>query len=273
MQSEITSLDTAILNAQKDCEALSTLLPSVVQAGGQLAPSIDYVSTKFDELENGLENDAEAIVSFRNRELRNDEGEVKCVFRSVDRLKVPRQYQVVGNTVEVNDSRVGGTSALGASTLNGTSGTGLSGWWNQPHTLRDTRSASNLGNQSVQLVNDDAEALDSAEPKSLISLFDSRTENFQRINNRQKELLSEIEDFIEGLEDKVMYKEREVMERLNYGNAQNRAVEAAERREEERDRQMGQLRFVFGEVQRGMFETADKISRTRDGVVELGLGR
>lgn len=261
------------MNAQKDCEALSTLLPSVVQSGSQLAPSIDYVSTKLDELENGLENDAEAIVSFRDGEVRGDAGEAKCVFRSVDRLKVPRQYQVVGNTLEVNDARVGGTSVLGASTLNGTSGTGLSGWWNQPHTLRGSRSASNIGNQSVQLVNDDAEATDSAEPKSLISLFDSRAEKFKQVNDRQKALLSEIEDFVEGLEEKVVYKEREVMERLNYGNGQNRAVEAAERREEERERQMAQLRFVFGEVQRGLFEMANKVSRTRDGVVELGLGR
>lgn len=259
IQKEITDLDTAIVNQENDCAALATILQSVQNAGQQTAPAIDYVTIKHEELENGLGNDAEAIVSFRDGELRQDEAEVKCVFRTVDRLKVPRQYQVVGSTGEA------GASVLGANTVNSS---GLSGWWNQPQTLRGTRSASGFGGQSLQLVSEDVDDGSTTGPKTMIDLFDSRAESFRKVHEHQNRLLAEIEDFVEGLEEKVHLKEREVNERLNYGNAND-----AERREEERERQLHQLRFVFGEVQRGLFEMADKLSTTRDGVVDLGLLR
>lgn len=258
IQDEIVALDNAILNSQKTCDDLGILLASVREEGSQQSPGVDYVTTKLEELEQGLENDAEAIVSFREGENKEDEGEAKCVFRAVDRLKVPRQYQVA-------EQSSGAASVLGTSTMNST---GLSGWWNQPQTLRGTRSTNGVGGQSVQLVNEDVDDGSSSGPKNLVDLFDARAEGFSKVNEDQKRLLSEIEDFVEGLEDKVITKEREVNERLNYGNAN-----AAERREEEKERQMNQLRFVFGEVQRGLFDVADKVSTTRDGIVELGLLR
>lgn len=258
IQDEITNLDNAILNSQKTCEDLGNLLVSVRAEGSQQAPGIDYVTIKLEELEQGLENDAEAIVAFREGENKKDEGEVKCVFRAVDRLKVPRQYQVA-------EQPSGNTSMLGTSTMNST---GLSGWWNQPQNLRGMRSTSGVGGQSVQLVSEDVDDGSSSGPKNLVDLFDSRAEGFKKVNDDQKRLLSEIEDFVEGLEEKVIMKEREVNERLNYGNSN-----AAERREEEKDRRMNQLRFVFGEVQRGLFDAADKVSTTRDGIVELGSMR
>ena len=230
--------------------------------GSQLAPAIDFLTTKLEELEHGLENDAEAIVSFRDTQMKQDENELKCVFRNVDRLKVPRQYQIVGSTVE---SSAGGTSILGSSAMNST---GLSGWWNQPQTLRNTRSVSGIGGQSVQVVNDEADDGSSSGPKTMVDLFDARAESFKKVNEEQKRLLSEIEDFIEGLEEKVIMKERDVNERLNYGNSG-----AAERKEEEKQRKLNQLGFVFGEVQRGLYEMADKVGTTRDGIIELGMLR
>ena len=258
IQDEIASLDNAILNSQKTCEDLGNLLISVRTEGSQQAPGVDYVTTKLEELEQGLENDAEAIVSFREGENRWDEGEAKCVFRAVDRLKVPRQYQVA-------EQPSGSTSVLGTSTMNST---GLSGWWNQPQTLRGSRSTTGAGGQSVQLVNEDGDDSSSHGPKNLIDLFHGRAEGFKKVNQDQRRLLSEIEDFVEGLEEKVVTREREVNERLNYGN-----VNAAQRREEEKERQMNQLRFVFGEVQRGLFDAAEKVSTTRDGIAELELIR
>lgn len=258
IQDEISQLDNAILNSQKTCEDLGNLLASVRAEGSQQSPGVDYVTTKLEELEQGLENDAEAIVAFREGENKRDEGEAKCVFRVVDRLKVPRQYQVA-------EQPSGNTSVLGTSTMNST---GLSGWWNQPQTLRGMRSTAGVGGQSVQLVSEDVDDSIFSGPKNLIDLFDARAEGFAKVNEAQKRLLSEIEDFVEGLEEKVITKEREVNERLNYGNAH-----AAGRREEEKERQMNQLRFVFGEVQRGLFDAADKVSTTRDGIVELGLLR
>jgi len=259
IQEEISQLDNAILNSQKTCEDLGNLLASVRAEGSQQAPGVDYVTTKLEELEQGLENDAEAIVSFREGENKQDEAEAKCVFRAVDRLKVPRQYQVA-------EQSSGSGAVLGASTL--MNSTGLSGWWNQPQTLRGTRSTSGIGGQPVQLVSEDVDDGSSAGPKNLVDLFDARAEGFKEVNQDQKRLLSEIEDFVEGLEEKIITKEREVNERLNYGNANS-----AERREEEKERQMNQLRFVFGEVQKGLFDAAEKVSTTRDGIVELGLMR
>lgn len=263
LRKEIEGLDTAILNQQKDCQDLGEIiLPQVKQEGAQLEPGIDFVSTKLDELELGLGNDAEAIVNFMNAELRNDEGEAKCVFRNVDRMRVPRQYQIPGNTIE---NVAGNTSVLGNSMMNGS---GLSGWWNQPQTHRGARSISGIGGQSVQLVNDEVDDGSSTGPKTMIDLFDARAERFKRVNEDQRRLLGEIENFIEGLEEKIIVKEREVNERLNYGNAN-----AAERRAEEKERQMNQLRFVFGEVQRGLYEMADKVGTTKDGILELVVNR
>lgn len=263
LRKDIEELDNAILNQQKECQDLGEiLLPQVKQEGSQLEPGIDYVSTKLDELEQGLGNDAEAIVAFINGELHKDEGEAKCVFRNVDRMKVPRQYQTPGNTIE---GVTGNTSVLGNSMMNGT---GLSGWWNQPQTHRGARSISGVGGQSVQLVNEDVDDGSSTGPKTMIDLFDTRAEQFKRVNEEQKRLLAEIENFVEGLEEKVIVKEREVNERLNYGNAN-----VAERRAEEKERQMNQLRFVFGEVQRGLYEMADRVGTTKDGIIELVMNR
>ena len=59
---------------------------SVVAAGGQLAPAIDFVGSKLEELETGLENDADAVVGLRDGDVRKDEGEAKCVDRKSTRL-------------------------------------------------------------------------------------------------------------------------------------------------------------------------------------------
>lgn len=260
LQQDIQGLDTAILNQQTDCDqGLAAVLPNIKDTGSQLAPSIDYVSTKLDELESGLENDAEAIVNFRDSEMKQDEAELKCVFRNVDRLKVPRHYQIVGNAA---DNPAGGTSMLGSSAINST---GLSGWWNQPQTLRGMRSTSGIGGQPLQLVAEDTDDGSSSGPNTMVDLFDARAEEFKKVNEEQKRLLAEIEDFIEGLEEKVITKEQEINERLNYGNAN-----AMERKEQEKQRKMNQLGFVFGEVQRGLYEVADKVGTTRDGIIELG---
>lgn len=261
LQVQIQELDTAFLNQQTDCGTVgSTLIPAVQESGAQLAPATDYLSTKVEELEEGLQNDAENIVSFRDGELKQDMGELECVFSNVDRLRVPRQYQLNANTM---DSSVGGTSVLGSNTM---SSTGLSGWWNQPQTLRGTRGTTGVGGQSLQLVNDEADNTNSARPKTMVDLFDRRIETFKRVNDEHVRLLSEIEDFIDGLEEKVIMREREVNERLNYGNSN-----AAERKEEDKQRKLNQLGFVFGEVQRGLYEMADKVGVTREGIVELGM--
>ena len=72
-----------------------------------------------------------------------------------------------------------------------------------------------------------------------------------------------------GLEEKVRGKERLVNERLNYGGQGKEEILS------EREHQLKLLRYVFGEVERSMFEVAGKVGGARDDVMELGnpLGR
>lgn len=253
-------LDNVILNQEQMCDQrLTTEINAVKELGSQLTPGIEYLSAKLEELEEGLENDATTIVNLRDNELKHDMGELECVFSNVDRLKIPRQYQLLGATGEVNL----GASVLGNSMNNST---GLSGWWNQPQALKGARSVG--GQQNLQLVNDETESQNTARPKTMVDLFDARVQSWKKVSQDQQQLLSEIEDFIDGLEDKVIMKEREVNDRLNYGNAN-----AEQRKAEEKQRKVNQLGFVFGEVQRGLYEMAEKVGQTRDAIVELGMLR
>lgn len=258
LQQEILALDTAILNQIRQCTEVSDLLPSVVAVGSQLAPAIDFVSSKLEEVETGLENDADAVVSLRDGDLKKDEGEAKCVFRTVDRLKVPRQYQVGGD---------GGGQGMMAG-FNG----GLSGWWNQPQTLRGStaRTASSGGGLSVNVVDEDLDEDMGKGPKNLLELFNERTKEMSELGTQHRRLLGEIEDFVGGLEGKVLGKERELNERLD--NSMN-GVNGGSELLDERERQMQLLRYVFGEVQRNLYDVAEKIGITRDGVVEMTFKR
>lgn len=247
LQRDIEALDGLILNQIRHHSELTELLPAVTSAGTNISPAIDYVSQKLDELETGLENDAEAVVTLRDGDVKEREAEGKCVFRAVDRLKVPRQYQV-GHTDSMQGSVYGGA--------------GLSGWWNNPQTLRGTMRASTAG-QTMQLPEDELD--EGKGPKSLIELFSSRTDEMAGMMTENRQLLGEIEGFVGGLEDKVRGKERELNERLNYGESGGV--------ENEREHQMQLLRYVFGEVQRSLYDVADKVAGCRDGVAEVGMGR
>ncbi|KAH0834589.1 hypothetical protein AYO21_02501 [Fonsecaea monophora] len=253
LQKEIEAVDTLILNQIKLASEVADLLPTVVAAGEMLPNSVDFVSQKLDEVEAGLGNDAEAIVAARDGGVKKNELEAKCVFRAIDRLKMPRQYQQVAHAQNEN--------------LNGSgvySGSGLSGWWNNPQTLRGSVRAGHAQGDKIQLPGEDAEEIQG--PKSLIELFNSRTDEMEDMIQGNRQLLSEIEDFVQGLEGKVAGKERELNDRLNYGDRNGGTVS-------EKDHQMQLLRYVFGEVQRSLYDVADKVGAARDEVAQLTIGR
>jgi hypothetical protein len=222
---------------------------------------VEFVSQKLDEVETGLGNDAETIVATRDGEMKKGELEAKCVFRAVDRLKMPRQYQP---SHAQNESLVGGSGVYGGG------GSGLSGWWNNPQTLKGSvRSGGGGGGgtaqgHTMQLPGEEAE--DVQGPKSLIELFNTRTDGMQDLIQSNRQLLGEIEDYVHGLEGKLMGKERELNERLSYGDRNGNAVG-------ERDHQIQLLRYVFGEVQRSLYDVADKVGGARDDVAQLTIGR
>ncbi|RMD43586.1 hypothetical protein DV735_g1526, partial [Chaetothyriales sp. CBS 134920] len=244
LQTEIERLDEAILNQIKTANEVPEALLKVDETGHTIPAAIELVSAKLDEVEAGLENDAAAIVALRDGDVKKGEGEAKCVFRAVDRLKVPRHYQVAHKQ---NESITGGVYG----------GSALSGWWNNPQTLRG--SSRGAGGQTMQLP---GEEVDDSGPKSLVDLFNGRSVDIGAAINTNKDLLGEIEDFVTGLEDKVRGKERQLAERLNYGGQNGETLSEKEQQEQ-------LLKYVFGEVERGIFQTAAKVAGLRDDVLEL----
>ncbi|RVX66310.1 hypothetical protein B0A52_09741 [Exophiala mesophila] len=253
LQKEIEAVDTLILNQIKLASEVSDLLPTVIGAGQTLPVGVDFVGQKLEEVEAGLGNDAEAIIAARDGAMKKAELEAKCVFRVVDRLKMPRQYQVS----HTQNESLNGTNIYGAS--------GLSGWWNNPQTLRGSVRATHTKGDTIQLPGDDAEEATQG-PKSLIELFNTRSEEMRQSIKENRDLLSEVEYYVQGLEGKVIAKERELNERLNYGDRNGAAFN-------EKDLKIQQLRYVFGEVQRSLYDVADKVGATREAVAELPLSR
>jgi hypothetical protein len=230
---------------------LPDLFAKLDQMGEPLPASLDLVTAKLEHLTTSLENDAEAIVSVRDGTLKKSEGEAKCVFRAVDRLKVPRQYQV-GH--KQSDSINGGVYG----------GTGLSGWWNNPQTLKAaTQSRADAKGETMQLP---GEEVDDSGPKNLVEMFGNRAKEMASVMEGNRSLLAEIEEFVGGLDDKVRSKERQLNERLNLGAETGQTVG-------EKEHQLQLLKYVFGEVDRGMYEVAGRVGACRDDVVDLGRTR
>lgn len=253
LQTEIENLDNAIQNEITNANQMPHLLAKVAETGDVIPGAIELVSGKLEEIEMGLENDADSVVVLRDGAAKKGQGEAKCVFRSIDRLKVPRQYQI-GH--KQNESISGGI--YGAS--------GLSGWWNNPHILKASTRGSSGQNGQLQTMQLPGEEVEDSGPKSLVELFNHRAEEMSEMTKSYRDLLGEIEDFVSGLEDKVRGKERELNERLNYGGQARSSVS-------EKEHQLQLLKYVFGEVDRSMYEVAGKVGACRDDILGLGIKR
>ena len=249
----IEQLDSAILRQIELASQIPDLLSKIEDMGKNVPASLDLVGAKLEHLTSGLENDAEAVVGVRDGSLKKSQGEAKCVFRAVDRLKVPRQYQV-GH--KQNESMNGGGDAAGG--VYGASG--LSGWWNNPQALRTSTANGATKGETMKLPGEEVE--DSG-PKSLVEMFNNRADEMRGLMQSNRQLLGEIEEFVGGLEDKVRNKERQLNERVNLGADGSQSVG-------EKEQQLQLLKYVFGEVDRGMYEVAGKVGAARDDVLELG---
>lgn len=251
LQREIINLDTAILNEMNRCNEVSNLLPTIAATGSNIPNDVAYVTEKLEEVETGLENDAEDIQDLKEKMIKKDANEAKVCFREVDRLKMPSQYQasVTGPATSMSMGVYGGH--------------GLSGWWNHPQTLqRSIRAGTGGGgSRALQLPGDEDEDLMAAGPKNLVDFFEQRTQEMRQALAEDKVLLGQIEDFVIGVESKIAAKERDVMGRDGRpGSTQD-----------EED-QVALLRYVFGEFERTLYEVADKVGAARDGVQKLVLG-
>jgi len=246
LQSEIAALDAFILQQIQMCNEVSDLLPSIAASGANLPNDVAYVSQKLEEVEIGLENDAEEIVGLRDGVVKQDIIETKVCFRSVDRLKMPPQYQ--------NQYQSPG-SAPGSGITGGVyGGSGLSGWWNHPQTLQRSVRGTNSGSRSLTLPGEE-DPDEAGGPANMIDLIERRGGEMKKTLESNKELLQEIEDFVESVELKVLQKERDLVDGTK-----------------EPDDPINMLRFIFGAVEKSMYDVADKVGGARDGVHELVLG-
>ncbi|KIW18657.1 hypothetical protein PV08_02946 [Exophiala spinifera] len=251
IQREIELMDSMIYNQISLAQQVSELIPLVMGAGETIPNGVDFVTQKLEELETGLGNDAEAIVEAKDGGIKKNELEAKAVFRAVDRLKMPRQYQASHTSNE----------GFGQSSAGGMySGAGLSGWWNNPQTLRGSVRGANAAGHTMQLPGDDTEEVQG--PKSLIDIFNARCNGMEQRIEEQTQLLEQIEQYTRGLQGKVTSKEREVNERLAYGDRDGGAMS-------EKVHNMQMLRYVFGEVQRSMYDVAEKVAAARDELARL----
>jgi nucleoporin p58/p45 len=244
LQAEILKIDEAILKQIQMCNEVADLLPLIAAAGANLPADVSYVSEKLEEIGLGLENDAEEIVKFRDETVKKDAAEARVCFRNVDRLKMPPQYQ--------NQATPGVAGSVYG-------GGGLSGWWNHPQTLRrSARGADGAGGtRSLHLPGDEDED-DTDRPANILDLFDKRTETMKESLQSNQELLSEVEQFVEGVELKIIQKERELIDKKT-GAGQP-------------EDQVKMLKYVFGTVERSLYDVADKIGGARDGVQDVIMG-
>lgn len=246
LQSEIAALDGFIVQQIQLCNEVSDVLPSIAASGANLPNDVAYVSQKLEEVEIGLENDAEEIVGLRDGIVKKDIAETKVCFRSVDRLKMPAQYQ---NHYQTPSTGPGSGIAGGIY-----GGGGLGGWWNHPQTLQRSVRGTNGGSRSLTLPGEE-DPDEVGGPANMVDLIERRTGEMETTLKGNTELLKEIEDFVESVELKVMQKERDLLD----GN-------------KEPEDPINMLRFVFGAVEKSMYEVADKVGAARDGVQELILG-
>ena len=251
LQREILNLDTAILNEINRCNEVSNLLPAIAATGSNIPNDVAYVTQKLEEVETGLENDAEEIQDLKENVVKKDANEAKVCFREVDRLKMPAQYQASVTGPAGSVSGVYG-------------GHGLSGWWNHPQTLqRSIRGGSGTGgSRTLQLPGDEDEDALAGAPTNIVDFFDRKTDEMRKALAENTSLLTEIEEFVMSVENKIVVKQREVMGRD--GRATGLQGE---------DDPISLLRYVFGEFERSLYEVADKVGSVRDGVQELVLGR
>lgn len=251
LQREILNLDTAILNEINRCNEVSNLLPAIAATGSNIPNDVAYVTQKLEEVETGLENDAEEIQDLKENVVKKDANEAKVCFREVDRLKMPAQYQASVTGPAASVSGVYG-------------GHGLSGWWNHPQTLqRSIRGGSGTGgSRSLQLPGDEDEDAPAGVPTNIVDFFDRKTDEMRKALAENKSLLTEIEEFVMSVENKIVVKQREVMG----GDGRASGLQSE-------DDPVNLLRYVFGEFERSLYEVADKVGSARDGVQELFLGR
>lgn len=96
LQEEIIKIDNFIAQQIAYKEQCEALLPSHGVNVASLAPDVAFVSARADGVETGIDNDSAAIKSLKNL-LSTDADDARRVFRAIENLKLPSQYQYHSN--------------------------------------------------------------------------------------------------------------------------------------------------------------------------------
>lgn len=247
LQNAISEIDDFILQQIKMSNEVADLLPAIAESGGTIENDVKFVEQKMEELEVGLENDAEDIETIRKGTVEKDAVEAKVAFRQVDRLKMPTQYQTIQN---------GSFGSSGAS--------GLGGWWNHPQTFeRNLRGKPGQGaGRGIQLPGDDDPDAGTG-PANLVDFFDRRAGEMSSTLDGYKAVFREIEEHLAGAEVTLDMKLKD----LEYGRGDIAGVGNS------KEEKIRNLTFALGVFEKSIYDEAVKVGEVRNEMQDLELRR
>ncbi|KAL9109205.1 MAG: hypothetical protein Q9227_006130 [Pyrenula ochraceoflavens] len=243
LQNEIQKIDEAILAQINMSHEVADLLPAIDNAGANIDNDTQFVARKLEELEIGLENDAEDIQRVRDGLIKKDAVEARVAFRQLDRLKMPSQYQTPQD----------GSLVQGAG--------GLSGWWNHPQTLQRNLRGSTAASGKLQLPGDDDPEASSA-PKNLVEFFEKRATEMGSTLGGYRDVLKEVEEHLNGVEMNIYQKHRDLIS----GGGGVSGIGSG------REEQFRNLANALGVFERSIIDIAGKVGSVRNDVQDLMIG-
>ena len=264
LQRDLENAEGAIAVQTRHCEELEVaLLPKIKETGALIPQEIEFIARKLESVQDGFGLDAEDEQYLEKWVVKKDAGELLLVGRNAERVKAPRQYQLgPGSRVDTEGgARVGGDQVFHA---------GLSGWWNNPQTLRGSLRAG-TSTRGIQLPqNDDVDTEDYVDPSvkppsSLVDLFERRADEMGTALAANRKMLADIEEYVEGVDDKVRSKEREMLDPPEYGYGYSDSTGSSGQNEKARQRKM--LSLAFEEAHRSLYEVAARVSELREGLM------
>ncbi|KAL9625163.1 MAG: hypothetical protein Q9160_000564 [Pyrenula sp. 1 TL-2023] len=246
LQNAISEIDTFIVQQIKMSNEVADLLPAITQSGGTINNDVKFVEQKMEELEVGLENDAEDIERVRKGTVEKDAVEAKLAFRQVDRLKMPSQYHTLQN---------GSFGSPGT--------TGLNGWWNNPQSLhRSLRGKSGLvGSRGIQLPGDDDPDVGNG-PANLVEFFNHRADEMDTALGGYRDVFKEVEEHLASVEITLDTKMRD----LEYGRGEAGVGNTKEEK-------VRNLTFALSVFEKSIYDVAIKVGEVRNDMQDLVLQR
>ncbi|KAG5298611.1 nucleoporin NUP49/NSP49 [Histoplasma ohiense] len=240
LKKEIETIDTFILNQIRMCNEVADVLPAISSQGALVPNDVEFVQGKLDTLEEALENDANGIESARVLVTR-DAVEAKLVFRALDSLLLPLQYQPT--TADI--------------------------WFppdQQPKSLPSRSRRPGLRSRRLLALPEDAED-DSrlgatGSPTNLVDYFSQRTNDMNSVVQKYRESLKEIESHLRGVEASLVQRIHDLSSGSKDGGAPSLVSTS----------RANELAATLGDVETAILGVAGRVGGVLEEVQELVLG-